>query len=244
MRFLITFSYNGSKYKGFQKQKNAITIQEKLETVLSQINKNEVDVHSSGRTDALVHALNQKAHFDLDIKIDKEQLKKAMNSLLPDDIYIKKVQIVNDNFHARYDALKKEYVYKINLGEYNPFETNLIYQYNEKLNIEKMVKALKILEGIHNFKAFTKVNNQVKNYTREIYSTNITLENDILSISIIGNGFLRYMVRNIIGVLLEVGKNKLGLEDVVIILNSLDRTKACITAPAQGLYLKDVFYDM
>ena len=135
MRYLITFSYDGSKYKGYQKQPKEKTIQGELEKALKTINGHKkVCVYASGRTDAGVHAYNQKAHFDLDIKhITPEKLKEGLNSLLPDDIYIKNAEIVNDDFHARFNVKAKEYIYMINMGEYSPIEKDYIYQYNKKL---------------------------------------------------------------------------------------------------------------
>ena len=133
MRYLITFAYDGSKYRGYQKQPDVKTVQGELETALKTINGHkDVNVVAAGRTDAGVHAYNQKAHFDLDIKhITPEKLKDGLNSLLPNDIYIRNVEIVADDFHARYNAKAKEYIYIINMGEYNPIEKDYIYQYNK-----------------------------------------------------------------------------------------------------------------
>ena len=130
MRYFITFAYDGSKYKGYQKQPDEKTVQGELEKALTTINGGEeVCVHASGRTDAGVHALNQKAHFDLDMKhITPEKLRDGLNGLLPKDIYIKNVEVVSDDFHARFNVKAKEYVYKINMGEYNPIEKDYVYQ--------------------------------------------------------------------------------------------------------------------
>lgn len=242
MRYLITFSYDGSKFFGYQKQKDVKTVQEELERVLTIINNKTVLVSASGRTDALVHALNQKAHFDLDINILPGKLKQAMNSLVNEYIYIKDVKVVNDNFHARFDVKKKEYVYKINVGEYNPIEKDYVFQYNSDLDVKSMRKAIKYLEGTHDFKSFTKSNNIKDDYTRTIYKANIEKHKNIITISFIGNGFLRYMVRNMVGLLLEVGSGKRDYNSVVDILNAKDRCKAGITAHPEGLYLSNVFY--
>lgn len=243
MRYLIRFSYDGSNFFGYQKQINKRTIQGELESVLSRISKTKVLVSASGRTDALVHALNQYAHFDLDINISCENLKKAFNSLLPDDIYVKKVIEVPKNFHARFNVIKKEYLYKINLGEFDPFNRNYIYQYNHELDVEKMKCAIKYFRGKHNFKSFTKSNTEVTDYNREIYDANIRVDANIMTINFIGNGFLRYMVRNMVGILISVGEGKTDPEEINEIFKAEDRTKAKKTAPANGLYLKDVYYD-
>ena len=123
MRYLITFSYDGSKFKGYQKQPRLKTVQSEIEHALKTINNDvAIDIHASGRTDAGVHALNQKAHFDLDMDITPEKLGRALNSLISDYIYIKNVEIVDSSFHARFNVKAKEYIYRINMGEYSPIE--------------------------------------------------------------------------------------------------------------------------
>ena len=244
MRYLMTFSYDGSKYNGYQKQPNKRTIQSEIEKALTTINNNcFVSISASGRTDALVHAINQKAHFDLNINITCDKLKKAINSLIPKDIYVKKIETVSDSFHARYNVLSKQYIYKINIGEYNPIEKDYVLQLCHDLNITEIKKALKYLEGTHNFKSFVKANPDITDYTRTIIETDIKQENNILIISFLGTGFLRYMVRNMVGLLIEIGLGKRKSEDVITILNKEDRTSSGITALPNGLYLKDVFYE-
>lgn len=246
MRYLITFSYDGSQYNGYQKQPKVKTIQGELEKVLKTINNDKkVDVSASGRTDAGVHALNQKAHFDLDIDISPDKLRLGLNSLLPKDIYIRNIDIVQDDFHARFNVKAKEYVYKINVGEYDPIEKNYIYQHNKKLDVVEIERALKYLEGEHDFKSFSKADEEKEDYVRRIVQANLIrdLKNvNKITISFLGTGFLRYMVRNMIGTLIEVGEGKRKSEDIIDILNAKDRRKAGHTASAEGLYLKDVFY--
>ena len=242
MRYLITFSYDGSKYKGYQKQPEVTTIQGELERVLTGINNSEVLVSASGRTDAGVHALNQTAHFDLDVNITPEKLKMALNSLLPSDIYVKKVEEVDSNFHARFNVKEKEYIYKINVGEYNPLEKDYVYQYNKELDIDKMKEAIKYFEGTHDFKSFTKKNDEKDDFVRTIINANIDITDNIITISFRGSGFLRYMVRNMVGCLIEVGQLKRESVEVKTILEAKDRTKAGITAHPEGLYLKEVSY--
>lgn len=246
MRYFITFSYDGSKYNGYQKQPRVKTIQGELEKALKQINGGKsVSVSASGRTDAGVHAYNQSAHFDLDTKITCVKLKQALNSLIPDDIYVKNVYETDQEFHARFNVKAKEYIYKINMGNYNPIEKDYIYQYNKKLDIPEMERALKYLEGTHDFKSFVKVDETKEDYTRTIVQTSLIRDvknvNQI-TISILGTGFMRYMVRNIVGMLIEIGEGKYKSEDILSILEMKDRTKAGICAPACGLYLKDVYY--
>lgn len=246
MKYFMTFSYDGSAFKGYQKQNNERTIQGEIEKVLSKINSNkQVNLCATGRTDAGVHALNQKAHFVLDKMIETDRLLKSINGLLPSDIYVKKIEVINDNFHARYNVKSKEYIYKINMGEYNPVERNYVYQYNKRLDILSIERALKYFEGEHNFKSFTKCDENDKDCNRIIYQASLIRDlknNNILTISLVGNGFLRYMVRNIVGLLIEIGEGKRKSEEVYTILNKEDRKEAGITAPPNGLYLKDVFY--
>lgn len=244
MRYFITFSYDGSKYNGYQKQPNGRTIQNEIEKALFQISGGEVvNISASGRTDAGVHALNQNAHFDLHKDLPPEKLLKALNSLIPGDIYIKEINIVDNDFHARFDVKSKEYIYKINIGEYNPIEKDYIYQYNKQLNIGEINKALKYLEGTHDFKSFTKTDEEKDDYVRTILKTEIKEESNIITISFLGTGFLRYMVRNMIGLLIEIGEGKRKSEDIINILEAKDRKKAGKTANPEGLYLKDVFYE-
>lgn len=246
MRFFITFSYDGSKYKGYQKQPRVKTVQGELERVLKTINNNEkVIVSASGRTDAGVHALNQRAHFDLKTNIAPEKLQAALNGMLPKDIYVKNVEEVDEKFHARFNVKAKEYIYKINMGEYNPIEKDYVYQYNKKLDVVEMERALKYLEGTHDFKSFTKADDEKDDFVRTIVQTNLTrdMKNlNIITISFLGTGFLRYMVRNMVGYLIEVGEGKHSSDDIIDVLSACDRTHAGITANPEGLYLKDVFY--
>ena len=140
MRYLITFSYDGTNFNGYQKQPKLRTIQGEIEDALKFVGEEDIELCASGRTDKGVHALNQKAHFDLNKNITCYKLKCALNTYTKNDIYIKDVKVVQNDFHARYMVKKKEYIYKINIGEYNPIERNYIYQYNKNLNIDRIKK--------------------------------------------------------------------------------------------------------
>ena len=246
MRYFITFSYDGSKYNGYQKQPRVKTIQGEIEKALKQINNGKpIVIHASGRTDAGVHAINQRAHFDADFNISPSKLKQAINSLIPDDIYIKNLFEVDKDFHARFNVKAKEYVYKINMGIYNPIEKDYVFQYNKKLDIPEIERALKYIEGTHNFKSFVKVDEEKESYERTIVQTSLIRDKkdvNMITISILGTGFMRYMVRNIVGMMIEIGEGKYKSEDIIEVLKQEDRTKAGICAPACGLYLKDVYY--
>ena len=240
MRYFMRFSYNGSKFNGFQKQVDKRTVQGDLESVLSKIFNENIRVVASGRTDAGVHAYNQCLHFDSSKEVDFDKLKFSLNCLLH-NIYVKELYSVPDDFHARYDCTKKEYIYKINVGEFDPIYEEYIYQYNKSLDIEKMKDACMYLIGEHDFRSFTSLDYE-KNCVRTIYSIDISIENDIIYIDFVGNGFLKYMVRNMVGLLIEVGSNNRNVEDVKKILDSTDRKEAGICAPSMGLYLANVYY--
>lgn len=243
MRFLLKFSYDGTNYSGFQTQPGLNTIQQQLEMALEKVNNGQkTSICATGRTDKGVHALCQYAHTDLSIDITEAKLKRALNSNLPDDIHIISTTIVDKDFHARYNVKKKEYKYYINLGEYNPLERNYVFQYNHELDIENMNKAIKYFIGTHDFRAFVTENKEKENCIRTITNSKITKENNKLVITFEGNGFLRYQVRNMVGILIRVGEDKLSPETVEKILASKDRTKSGKTAPPQGLYLTNIEY--
>ncbi len=245
-RYFITFSYDGTNFNGYQKQPKVRTVQGEIERALKEISGGKkIEIHASGRTDAKVHALNQKAHFDLELKITPDKLKKGLNSILKEDIYIKTIEEVPDNFHARYNAKGKEYIYKINMGEYNPLERNYVYQYNKRLDVTEMERAMKYLEGTHNFKSFTKTDEEKEDYVRTISQTNILRDlKDVNKITLVfvGTGFLRYMVRNMVGLLIEIGEGKRKSEEIITILKEENRKSGGKTANPEGLYLKNVFY--
>ena len=246
MRYLINVSYDGTDFKGYQKQPKERTVQGELEKALKEISGGEsVEVHASGRTDAGVHAMAQRVHFDLKKGISLDKLCKGLNSLLPDDIFVRNACEVPDTFHARFSAIGKEYIYKLNMGEYNPLERNYVYQHNQKLDVVEMERALKYFEGEHNFKSFTKTDEEKDDYVRTISQTNLIRDPKNLNkitFVFVGTGFLRYMVRNMVGVLIAVGEGKLRSEEVIDILKKEDRKAAYKTANPEGLYLKNVFY--
>ena len=241
MKFLIKFAYDGTNFSGFQYQPGKRTIEEELNKVLTKINNNhKTTIVATGRTDAKVHALSQYAHVNLDVNITEYKLKRAMNSYLDDDIHVLEVKKVDDSFHARYNVLSKTYKYYINLGEYNPTRKNYELQYNHTLNIEKMKEAIKVFLGEHDYRAFVTQNKEKDNCIRTITKAEIEEKNNILIITFTGNGFLRYQVRNMVGILIRIGENKLTKEQLSEILLSCDRTKSGKTAPACGLYLEKV----
>ena len=242
MRYLITFSYDGTSYHGYERQVGYKTIEEELNKALSFINNKKTKIVSSGRTDKGVHALAQTGHVDIDVSITEYKLKRAMNSLLPNDIHVINTKIVDDNFHARYNVKEKKYEYKLNMGEYNPCERNYIYQFNKKLDIDKMTDAIKDFIGIHDFKSFTPNKEKKDNYVREIYDAKITVKNDVVTFIFVGNGFIKYQVRNMVGLLIQIGLGKKDKNCIEKIFNNKDRSQGFRTAHPEGLYLVSVKY--
>ena len=240
MRYLISISYDGSKFNGFQRLKENNSVQLQIENALSKIAKKKVEIKGAGRTDRGVHALDQKAHFDLNINITEEGLKKAINSLVKPYIYINNIKKVDNDFHARFMVKEKKYVYKINLGEYNPLLCDYTYYEKEKIDIDAMEKASKEFIGIHNFKNF--VSGTRDNYEAIIYDIKFKKIKDILEIEFTGKSFYRYMVRNLVGALLEVGKGKIEASYIKEMLKNYDKKVTLPTAFSCGLYLTSIKY--
>ncbi len=242
--YKITIQYDGTNYKGWQLQPDAKTIQGEFIKALQIISGRKVKITSSGRTDAGVHALSQVANFWLEINIEPESLKKALNSLLPSDIRIIKAEMVPKNFNARFHAVEKTYLYRIYRGEVvPPFKSNYVYHFTYPLNLKAMKKAAKYLKGEKSFKAFTShpsSKNMVKNL-KKIKIKKDKRENEVI-IELTANGFLRYMVRIIVGTLLQVGEGKIEPSYIKEILKSENRQLAGPTAPPKGLFLKNVIY--
>lgn len=242
-RYLINFSYDGSNYNGYQKQNGLNTIQGKIEEALKKINNSKITkIHSSGRTDAHVHAINQYGHTDIDVNITEYKLKCALNSLLPDDIYVKSAKKVDDNFHARYMVLSKEYMYKLNMGEFNPIERNYVFQFCKKLNVDKMREAINNFIGEHDFTTFSSNQDRKENNVRNIFEAYIEQNDNYLIITFKGSGFLKYMVRIMIGALIMVGEEKIKSSDIKSMFDLKDKSLVKVTANPEGLYLKDVEY--
>ena len=243
MRYLITFSYDGTNFNGYQKQDGLRTVQEEMEKALTFINGGVMtSITSSGRTDKGVHALCQKAHVNINVEITEYKLMRAMNSNLPEDIHVISAKKVDDSFHARYMVIEKEYKYYLNMGEYMPTMRNYIYQYNKMLDVYKMKDAIKYFLGTHSFKSFTPSKDVRNNYIRTINYVDITEHDKILCFTFRGNGFIKYQIRNMVGFLIKVGEGKKNGEDIPKILEKEDRRMASITAHPEGLYLTNVKY--
>jgi tRNA pseudouridine38-40 synthase len=243
-RFKCIISYDGTGFSGYQVQPNKRTVQSEFEAVLAKMHKGTVvKVSASGRTDAGVHAKGQVIHFDSPLDIPMEKWAMALNSLLPDDLSVLSVEKAKDTFHARYDAIGKEYRYYLQMSSVrDPFQRNYAYQYPYKLDLETIKEASKYLIGTHDFTSFCSAKTEIEDRIRTINAIEITLEGDKLCFRFVGNGFLYNMVRILVGTLLEVGTGDRLPSDIQDIIAKRDRRFAGKTAPGHGLYLWKVFY--
>ena len=239
MNYVIEISYDGSKFFGFQRLNEEVSVQKVLEDALTKINKQSVEVKGAGRTDRGVHANGQCVSFMLDVEIDENGLRRALNSLVKPYIYVKDVKIVDEDFHARFSVKRKKYIYKINLGEFNPQIEDYVYQSEYKLDVEKMKEVAKLYLGVHDFHNF--VSGEREDYTCIVYDIKFNQVGDILSIEFEGKSFYRYMVRNLVGMMLEVGRGKDDISKVKEMLETKEE-KPGYTAPACGLYLEKIEY--
>ena len=241
--FKVNVSYNGVGFSGYQKQNGLRTVQGEIEKVLSKIHHYEVKSFGAGRTDKGVHALSQTFNFESSLDMNAHNYLKAFNSLLPDDIYVIDVEEVALDFHSRYSSKSKEYHYIVNTGTYNVLEKDYVLQLNKSLDVEKMIKASKLFLGEHDFKNFcASEDEKVKDYVRIIESIDILKEHNKIVFKFKGNGFLRYMVRMLVAILLEVGKGKKNEEFIKERLDSNKLNRSNYKVESCGLYLVKVNY--
>ena len=241
--FKVVVSYNGVNFYGYQKQDKLRTVQGEIEKVLKQIHHKDVKSCGAGRTDKGVHALNQVFNFETELSMNANDYKKAFNSLLPEDIFVKDVEEVALDFHSRYSSKGKEYHYILNEGEYNVFEKDYVYQLNRLLDIDKMKGASQLFLGEHDFRNFcASEEEKVKDYIRIIDDIEIIREEEKIKFIFRGNGFLRYMVRMLVAILVEIGQ---GRKDASFIEERLDVEKLIRSnykVDSCGLYLVNVNY--
>lgn len=244
-RLKCTIQYDGTNFSGFQVQPNKRTIQSEFELALQKMHKEgHIKVTPSGRTDSGVHAVGQVIHFDTPLQIEEDAWKRALNTLLPADIYTKNVEKVSNDFHARYNAKQKEYRYRIRQeAEPDIFMRNYVYGVQETLDVSRMREACVYFKGTHDFTSFSSARSTVKgDKVRTLYHIDCFAEKDEIVLQIVGSGFLYNMVRIIAGTLIEIGKNEREPSEIKDILLAKDRSKAGKTAPPQGLYLWKVSY--
>jgi tRNA pseudouridine38-40 synthase len=240
----IIVEYDGTAYHGWQRQPDRMTIQQVLEESISTITQEDIRVIGSGRTDAGVHAMNQAANFKTDSTIRERNLLAGVNSLLPRDIVIRKILEVDADFHARYHARSKVYVYQI----FNETVRSAIYRHyawfvRSPLDMNRMKEAAAFFTGTRDFSSFCASDCGLTNYVRTVKRLEIVQDDPgILKIDVEADGFLKYMVRNTVGMLVDVGKEKRSPNEINDVIESRDRRRAGVTAPAHGLFLKEVRY--
>lgn len=242
-RIKCLVSYDGSNFNGFQIQKEGRSIQGEIQLALFKIHKERVPITGSGRTDKGVHAIAQVFHFDTPLNLNGDEWMRALNSLLPADIYIKEAEVIDSSFHARFDVKEKTYVYRLNLGDYNPLERNYVYQYNRYLDIDRMIEASKLFIGSNDYRNFcSNSETEVDDYIREVYEIEIDYKNDEVTFTFKGNGFMRYMVRMMVGTLIAIGAHKETKKYIEERINNKEHLVTTYNAPSEGLYLKEVKY--
>lgn len=241
MRYFIAFSYFGKSYHGWQKQPNAMTVQQVMEETLSTLLRESVELMGAGRTDAGVHAKQMYAHFEAEGIEDCQDLCYRLNAFLPEDIAISGIFEVPKEAHARFDAVERTYEYWI-VQEKNPFYMESAYYVKHELDLDKMNEAASLLLKFTEFECFSKSNTDVKTFLCKLKRAEWTIQGDVLVFTITADRFLRNMVRAIVGTLLEVGLGKSTLENIEEIINSKDRSRAGVSVPAKGLYLTQVNY--
>lgn len=243
---LLRLAYDGTNYHGFQRQpeEHGPTIQGELERVWKKLFAEEINVVTAGRTDTGVHAAGQVINFRSEARIPHEKIPKAVNSLLPNDIRIFEARDISEDFNARTSAKWKRYDYRIDNGRIpNVFSRYYALHEPVRLDVQKMQRAASYLEGRHNFRAFAAAGSSAKSFVRTLYHCKVSQQEEKITVTCIGNGFLYNMVRIMAGTLLYVGKGRIQPEDIPLILTSGNRTKAGKTVSAAGLTLTLVNYD-
>lgn len=242
--YKMTITYDGTRYYGWEHQPTTdMTIQGKLESVLSAMTGTEIEVIGAGRTDAGVHAKGMVANAHMETKMKEDEICDYMNRYLPEDICVQEVRIASDRFHSRYNAQGKTYCYTCYVGDKKPvFNRKYVSIIEGKLDVEAMKRAADILTGEHDFASFCGNPKMKKSTVREIYSIDVSLKGSFLNLTYHGSGFLQYMVRILSGTLLEVGQGKRTPESMYELLEERNRSLAGATAPAKGLCLLKVDY--
>lgn len=240
LRYLLRVSYDGSKYYGFQRLPKLPSVQSELEQAISKVFKEKIEIKGAGRTDRGVHALDQCVSFDAPFEIKEKDLKLAINRHLSEYIHVTEAKKVSDLFHARFSVKKKVYEYKINIGKYDPLYSSYYYQPKKPINIKGIKKASKVFIGLHDFKNF--VSGEHEKTISRIYKIRIMKKNNILTIRIVGTNFYKYMVRNIVGAMLDYSSEKVSINDLKEMLNNPKKKRQLSTACPNGLYLVKIYY--
>lgn len=242
--YKMTLSYDGTRFYGWEHQPTTdMTIQGKMESVLSLMVQSEVEVIGCGCTDAGVHAQNMVCNAHFDTQLNTDEIRDYLNRYLPDDICVKEVRIASDRFHSRYNAIGKTYCYTCYIGDVKPvFNRKYVYVLDQKPDIQEMKKAAEYLIGTHDFASFCSNPRMKKSTVRKVDRIEIQKRGDLLTLTFHGSGFLQHMVRILTGTLLEVGFGKRTAESVLELIDAKDRKLAGFTAPAKGLCMMQVDY--
>ena len=244
MRIALGIEYDGSRYFGWQRQREVNSVQSELEQALSRIANHNVEIQCAGRTDAGVHATGQVIHFDTVAERKLSAWTLGVNANLPSDIAVRWVTEVEDDFHARFSATGKLYSYRIlNSLRPDPLQRNYCWQIAKPLNVAAMQSVMTQLVGEHHFGAFQSSGSSAKHPVRTLYTANCSQHGELLEFQLHGNGFLYHMVRNIVGTIVDVGTGKLSADEFQRIFVGRDRRQAGATAPGAGLCLLRVFYE-
>jgi tRNA pseudouridine38-40 synthase len=239
----LTVEYDGTNYHGWQIQHSGETIQAVLEKAVSTFVGQPTRITGAGRTDAGVHALGQVANFFYPKEFDQHRIRRALNALTPADMTIKEVEIVPDSFDARRDGRSRVYEYRIlNRSAPSPFYLTTALHVHDPLDLEVMRRAVRCLEGEHDFSSFQAAGCDAAHAVRKVYRTSLDQRSELLVYTIEATAFLRHMVRNIVGTVIEVGRGLRSPQSFAELLEARDRTKAGPTAPAHGLFLVEVKY--
>ncbi|EOH91453.1 tRNA pseudouridine(38-40) synthase TruA [Enterococcus villorum] len=246
-RYKAIIAYDGSRFNGFQKQPNGRTVQEELEKTLKKMaNGEQITIFGSGRTDAGVHALGQVIHFDYPEERPLERMRFALDTQSPEDIAVKTVEIVPEDFHARYLVKEKTYQFRVDIGKpRSPFRRHYASYFPYALDLKKIQRALPDLLGTHDFTSFCASGSSVEDKVRTIYEAKLEVNEtgDELLFTFRGNGFLYKMIRILVGTLLKIGNGRLPEDSLPEIIAKKDRNAAGPTAHPEGLYLYEVVYD-
>ena len=239
----LIVEYDGTNYSGWQRQKNAMTIQEKLETSIKKATGSFSEVIGCSRTDAGVHARGFVCNFMTDSGIPPDNFKMVLNGILPCDIVVLDSMQVSESFHARYNSIGKRYTYTIVTGKNKPaINRNYMYYFSRKLDFNNMKRSCGFFLGTHDFSAFKSSGSSVKTSVRTVKEFTVIQKGKFLVFDVVGDGFLYNMVRIMVGTVLEVGVGRFKPEDVKVILDLKDRSKAGKPVPPMGLCLEKVFY--
>lgn len=240
MRYLIKFAYDGSKFYGFQRLNEKKSVQKEIEDALKAFTRENVEIKGAGRTDRGVHAYMQCAHFDLEKCFEPRKILFELNRKTSPYLSFSSCEVVNNDFHARFDVKEKTYVYKINIGEYSPFKADYYLNNKDSISVKKLKEVARIFKGVHDFRNF--VSGERNDYTCIIYNIKVVKKKDTINIIFRGKSFYRYMVRNLVGAMLDYNKGKTTLEEIKEMLNKPLIKKQLSTAKSEGLYLLEIKY--